>query len=148
MTKDELKTLLDDLLPVEIEPTIHLATCDTAGPHVRPVTLVRDGLGFYFATSRRSEKIRHITLPQKVEFSCLLERAGKLGCLRVAGTLTEVTGAPLRDAWGRAKGYDAGLHFADGLDDPDLIAFRIEPTRVRLRVPGEQETEVEVDLFK
>ena len=147
MTTSELKALLDDYLPLGTDPTIHLATCDTAGPHVRPVTLVRDCLGFYFATSRCSDKIHHVGSQRTVELSCLLERAGKLGCLRIAGTLTEVSGAPLREAWNRAKGYDPSLHFSGGLEDPDFIAFRIEPKRIRLRVPGERETEVDADLF-
>jgi general stress protein 26 len=147
MTKDELRALLDYYLPVESEPTIHLATCDNEAPHVRPLTLVRDGLNLYFATSRHSDKIRHVGLHREVEFSCLLETAGKLGCLRVAGRLSEVTGTPLQEAWRRASGYDASLHFAGGLDDPDLIAFRVEPTRAMLREPGKPEVELDINLF-
>ena len=56
MTRDELQELLDEYLPATAEPTAYLATCDAAGPHVRPATLVRDGVHFCFATSRRSEK--------------------------------------------------------------------------------------------
>jgi len=147
MTRDELKALLDDHLPAGTSPTICLATCDARGPHVRPLSLVRDGLDLYFATSRRSEKIHHLDSHHEVEFVCLLERVGEIGCLRVAGTVIEVTGAPLQEAWVRAHGYDAGLHFRRGLDDPDLIAFRIQPTLVRLRLPGQREREIQAVLF-
>jgi len=148
MTKDELKALLDQYLPSESNPTIYLATCDDIGPHVRPLSLVRDGLNMYFATSRNTEKISHLKSNQKVEFACLLEEADMLGSLRVAGTVTEVSGLPLHEAWARAKGYDASLHFPDGLDDPDLIAFHIHATRVKLRLPGKQEIDVKADLFR
>lgn len=148
MTKDELEALLDQYLPAETNPTIYLATYDAMGPHVRPLSLVRDGLNMYFATSRTSEKIRHLELHQKIEFACLLEGVGMPGCLRVAGTVTEIGGLPLHEVWTRAKGYDTSLHFPGGLDDPDLIAFRIHPTQVRLRLPGKQEIELQMHLFR
>ena len=147
MTRDELQELLDEYLPATAEPTAYLATCDAAGPHVRPVTLVRDGVHFYFATSRRSEKITQFALSQDAEFVCLLEQGGKLGCLRVAGQVSEVSGSSLAEIWARAQGYDASLHFPEGLEDPDLIAFRIHPTRVRLRLPGEREIEIPRELL-
>jgi len=147
VTRDEFQELLDEYLPTTAEPTAYLATCDTAGPHVRPVTLVRDGVHFYFATSRRSEKTNHIDLTQDVEFVCLLEKGEKLGCLRVAGRVAEISGPPLRELWTRAQGYNASLHFPKGLEDPDLIAFRIHPTRIRLRPPGEREIEVRSELL-
>ncbi len=147
MTKEELEALLDQYLPAEAIPTMCLATYDAIGPHVRPLSLVRDGLHMYFATSRQSEKIGHLESDPKVEFACLLQGEDTPGSLRVAGTVTEIAGLPLHEVWRRAKGYDASLHFPGGLDDPELIAFRIHPTRVRLRLPGKQEIDVKAELF-
>lgn len=148
MTKTELKALLDEYLPAGSNPTIYLATCDATGPSVRPLSLVRDGLDFYFATSRGSEMAGQLNSRCEVGFVCLLQRARRLRCLRVTGRPAEAGGTALREAWTRAEGYDASSHFPGGLDDPDLVAFRVEPTRVRLRLPGEREASVDVDLFR
>ena len=96
ITSEELAELLDRTLPVETEPTVSLATCDRHGPHVRNVSLVRDRLSFYFATSRDSEKMGQLKEHGNVEFVAVLRGETKLGSLRVAGTLVEVAGAPLR----------------------------------------------------
>jgi len=106
-----------------------------------------DGLKMYFATSRQSEKISHLESNPKVEFACLLEGADIPGSLRMAGRVTEIAGEPLHEVWASTKAYDPTLHFPGGLDDPDLIAFRIHPTRVRLRLPGKQKIEVQARLF-
>jgi len=148
MIKAELKALLDEYLPVGSDPTMYLATCDATGPNVRPLSLVRDGLDFYFATSRGSEMAGQLSSHCEVAFVCLLQKANQLGCLRVTGRAAEAAGTALRDAWTRAEGYDASSYFPGGLDDPDLVAFCVEPTRVRLRLPGEREANVDVDLFR
>jgi len=147
ITSKQLVELLDRTLPVEAEPTVCLATCDLDGPHVRNLSLVRDRLSFYFATSRDSEKMSQLKEHGNVELFAVLRGETKLGSLRVAGTLVEVEGAPLHEAWERAQGYDAKRHFAGGLDDPELIAFRIQPVRVRLRRPGDREVDVPIELF-
>lgn len=147
LKKDALVELLDRTLPAETEPTVCLATCDRSGPHVRVISLVRDGLAFYFATSRDSEKMQHFSARPDVEFVAVLKEGDKLGSLRVAGTLIEVPSPVLHDVWTRGRGYDAKRHFAGGLDDPNFIAYRVCPVRIRLRPPGEREVDLPLLLF-
>ncbi len=136
MTKEEVLRLLDKLLPVDPNSTMFLATRDDRSPHVRPLSLVRDGLRFYCASARCSDKSRQIAAHPEVEFVVLLKKGEHTGYLRVEGKAVEVTGKPLHEAWTRGKGYDTKMYFPGGLDDPDLIAFKIEPTQVRLLAPG------------
>jgi general stress protein 26 len=59
----------------------------------------------------------------------------------VAGKAVEVKGKPLHEAWARGRGYDTKRYFPGGLDDPELVAYRIEPTRVQLLAPGKMNEE-------
>ncbi len=138
MTKEELLWMLDELLPIDPNPTMFLATRDDRSPHVRPLSLVRDGLRFYTGSARRSDKARQIAAHPEVEFVVLFKKGENTGYLRVAGKAVEVKGKPLHEAWTRGKGC---VYFPGGLDGPDLIAFRIEPTQVRLLAPGEEDAE-------
>jgi len=141
MTKEEVLRLLDELLPTDPNPTMFLATRDDRLPHVRPLSLVRDGLRFYTASAQCSDKSRQIAAHPEVEFVALLKKGENIGYLRVAGQAVEVSGKPLHEAWARGKGYDTKVYFPGGLDDPDLIAFKIEPTQVRLLAPGKMDEE-------
>lgn len=136
MTKEEVLRMLDELLPVDKNPTMFLATRDDRLPHVRPLSLVRDGLRFYCASARCSDKSREIAAHREVELVVLLRKGENTGYLRVAGRAAEVKGKPLHEAWARGKGYDTKMYFPGGLDDPELIAFRIEPAQVRLLAPA------------
>lgn len=136
MTKQELLTLLDVLLPQEPNPTMYLATYDGLFPRVRPMSLVRDGLRFYMGTGREDAKSVHIRALPQVEFTIPLPRGVDTGYLRVAGTAVEITGRAKHEAWTRGKGYDVTAYAAGGLDNPQIVVFRIEPMRVRLVMPG------------
>lgn len=136
MTKEELLGILDELLPLDPNPTMFLSTRDDRAPHVRPLSLVRDGCHFYCAGARCSDKARQIAAHPQVEFVALLKRGEHTGYVRAAGKAVEVRGKSLHEAWTRGKGYDTKMYFPGGLDDPDLIAYRIEPTQVRLLLPG------------
>lgn len=102
MTKEEVLRMLNELLPTDPNPTMFLATRDDRSPHVRPLSLVRDGLRFYCASARCSHKSRQITAHPEVEFVALLKKGKDTGYLRVAGKAVEVKGKPLHEAWARA----------------------------------------------
>jgi general stress protein 26 len=141
MTKEELLRILDELLPPEPNPTMFLATRDDRWPHVRPLSLARDGCRFYCASARCSDKARQITAHPEVEFVALLRRGENTGYLRVEGRAVEIKGKPLHEAWARGRGYDTKRYFPGGLDDSELVAYRIEPTRVHLLLAGKMDEE-------
>lgn len=136
MTEREFLHLLDELLPQEPNRTMFFATYDGRFPRVRPMSLVRDGLRFYMGTGREDAKSVHIRTHPQVEFTLLLPRGADTGYLRVAGTAVEVTGHAKHEAWTRGKGYDVAAYAPGGLDNPQIIVFRIQPVSVRLNVPG------------
>lgn len=136
MTKQELVSLLDELIPQEPNRTMFFATYDGRSPRVRPMSLVRDELRFYLGTGREDAKAAHIRTCPQVEFAVLLPRGTDTGYLRVAGMAVELTGAAKHEAWDRGKGYDVTAHAPGGLDNPGIAVFRIKPTSVRLNSPG------------
>ena len=136
MTRQEFLSLLDELLPLEPNRTMFLATYDGHSPRVRPMSLVRDRLHFYLGTGREDAKSVHIRTHPEVEFAVLLPRGTDTGYLRVSGTAVEVKGADMHEAWKRGKGYDVTTYAPGGLDNLGIIVFRIVPSSVRLNVPG------------
>lgn len=149
MTPHELRALLDELLPLSPNPTLFLATWDGQCPRVRPMSLVRDGLRFHIGTGRSDAKSVQISAHPHVEFVVLLPRGNDTGYLRVTGTVVEVKGKEMHEAWARGKGYDVTAYAPGGLDNPGIVVYRIVPSRVRLNVPGTMgEEELPVDWFK
>lgn len=147
-TKEEMLALLEETAPADKHPTVFLATWDGTGSRVRPVTLVRDGLYFYFGTGRKDNKTRQIAGWPQVEFVVLLKHEF-IGYLRVSGKAVEMTGPEKREAWERGKGYDVEKYWEGGLDDPRFIMFSIVPDSMRLVVPGEMnEQELPPEWFK
>ena len=147
-SREELFGLLDEIIPNDKPPAIFLATWDGEYPRVRPVSLVRDGLSFYFGTGRQDNKSKQIASWPRVEFVVLLKKEKFTGYLRVSGKAVEMTGPEKHEAWKRGKGFDVGQYWEGGLDDPRFIMFRIVPDSVRLVVPEEMnEKELPLEWF-
>jgi|GEM_PF-1076070 len=143
----KLLSLLDETIPVDKPPALFLATWDGQSPRVRPVSLVRDGLRFYFGTGRQDDKSKQIGMCPNVEFVVLLKKEFT-GYLRVSGGAVEMTGPGKHEAWERGRGFDVKQYWEGGLDDPRFIMFRVIPDSVRLVVPGEMnEQELPMDWF-
>jgi len=137
MTKDETLRMLDELLPLDPNPTMFLATWDGRCPRVRPMALVRDGLRFYIGTCRNDAKSKQIASCPTVEFVATVREGDYTGYLRVTGRAVEVTGQAKHEAWARGMGFDVKEYSPGGLDDRRWIVFRIEPETVCLMAPGE-----------
>jgi general stress protein 26 len=105
----------------------HLATGDGDQPRLRPVSPVRtEGFVVYVANLRAYHKTGEIAANPKVEL-CYMDDAHDQ--VRITGVAEAVTDrALLQEIW------DANAlmrQYLGSLDNPQLIVYRIRPTRVR-----------------
>jgi general stress protein 26 len=104
-----------------------LATIDGDQPRVRPVSPVRtDGFTVYVANLRSYHKTSEIAANPRVELVYLDEHHDQV---RITGVASVVTERPvLEEIWA-----DNPLlrQYLGSLDNPALIVYRIDPTRVR-----------------
>jgi general stress protein 26 len=105
----------------------YLATIDGDQPRLRPVSPVRtDGFTVYVANLRSYHKTGEIEANPKVEL-CYLD--AKHDQVRITGTATIVTErSVLQEIW---DGNPLMRQYLGSLDNPELIVYRIVPTRVR-----------------
>ena len=104
-----------------------LATCDGEQPRLRPVSPVKtDGFTVYLANLRSYHKTREIAANPRVELGYLDEHHDQV---RITGTAEVVTDREvLQEIW------DANPLLRQYLgtpDNPELIVYRIRPSRVR-----------------
>ena len=115
-----LAVVRDDRFP-------YLASIDADQPRVRPVSPVRtDGFTVYVANLRAYHKTVEIAANPKVELCYLDDRHDQV---RITG-VAEIVGdrSLLQEIW------DANplmRQYLGSLDNPQLIVYRIRPTRVR-----------------
>jgi general stress protein 26 len=105
----------------------YLATIDGDQPRLRPVSPVRtDGFTVYVANLRAYHKTQEIAANPKVELCYLDDHHDQV---RITGVAEIVTERPLlQEIW------DANpllRQYLGSLDNPMLIVYRIQPTRVR-----------------
>ena len=105
----------------------HLATIDGDQPRVRPVSPVRtDGFTVYVANLRFYHKTGEIAANPNVELCYLSDTHDQV---RITGVAEAVTDRPmLQEIW------DANplmRQYLGSLDNPQLLVYRVRPTRVR-----------------
>ena len=105
----------------------HLATDDGGQPRVRPVSPVRtDGFVVYVANLRAYHKTAEIAANPKVELCYMSDGHDQVRVTGVAEVVTDR--ALLQEIW------DANAlmrQYLGSPDNPQLIVYRIRPTRVR-----------------
>jgi len=105
----------------------YLASIDGDQPRVRPVSPVRtDRFTVYIANLRAYHKTVEIAANPKVELCYLDDHHDQVRITGIAETVTDR--ALLQEIW------DANplmRQFLGSLDNPQLIVYRIRPTRVR-----------------
>ena len=121
----ELLALAQGVLKADRFPM--LATMDGDQPRVRPVSPVRtDGFNVFVANLRSYGKTAEIAANPKVEL-CYMDHGHHQ--VRLTGVAEVVTERPLlQEIW------DANplmRQFLGSLDNPQLLVYRIRPTRVR-----------------
>jgi general stress protein 26 len=104
-----------------------LATIDGDQPRLRPVSPVRtDRFTVYVANLRRYHKTTEIAAQPNVEL-CYLDPSHNQ--VRITGVAEVLTDRPLlQEIWDASP---LMRQFLGSLDTPELIVYRIRPTRVR-----------------
>jgi general stress protein 26 len=105
-----------------------LATVDSDGmPHVRPISPIRvDRFTVQFANLRRYGKTTDIAHQPNVELCYLDDRHYQV---RIAGTAGLVTDPDEKNAlWSQSPLL---RKYLGSIENPDLLLYKIEPTRVR-----------------
>ncbi|HZL90457.1 MAG TPA: pyridoxamine 5'-phosphate oxidase family protein [Pirellulaceae bacterium] len=105
----------------------HLATIDGDQPRLRPVSPVKtDEFTVYVANLRAYHKTQEIAANPKVEL-CYLDDGHNQ--VRITGTATILTDRGLlEEIW---NSNPLLRQYLGSLDNPELIVYRIDPTRVR-----------------
>src|SRR5262245_44654638 len=105
----------------------HLATIDGDQPRLRPVSPVRtDGFVVYVANLRGYHKTAEIAANPKVELCYLDEQHNQVRLTGVAEVLHDRD--LLQEIW---RTNPLLRQYLGSSDNPDLIVYRIVPTRVR-----------------
>jgi len=104
-----------------------LATIDGDQPRVRPISPVKtDGFTIYVANLRLYHKTGEIAANPKVEL-CYMDQSHNQ--VRLTGLAEIVTERPLLEEIWNAN--PLMRQFLGSLDNPQLIVYRIRPTRIR-----------------
>ena len=104
-----------------------LATLDGDQPRVRPVSPVKtDGFTVYVANLRFYHKTQEIAAQPKVELCYLDDGHNQVRITGVAEVVTDRS--TLEEIWDTNP---LMRQFLGTLDNPDLVVYRIRPTRVR-----------------
>lgn len=121
----ELVRLAHEVIQADRFP--HLATTDDGQPRVRPVSPVRtEGFTIYFANLRSYHKTVEIAAHPNVELCYLDEGHNQV---RLTGKAEIVTDRKLlQEIW---DSNPLLRQYLGSLDNPELIVYRISPTRVR-----------------
>ena len=105
----------------------YLATIDGDQPRLRPVSPVRtDGFTVYVANLRGYHKTLEIAANPRVELGYLDDRHDQVRITGIAEVLTDRT--LLQEIW---DGNPLLRQYLGSIDNPELIVYRIRPTRVR-----------------
>ncbi|HEU0010841.1 MAG TPA: pyridoxamine 5'-phosphate oxidase family protein [Verrucomicrobiae bacterium] len=122
---DQLVRLALDVLRADRFP--YLATMDGDQPRLRPVSPVRvNGFTVYVANLRAYHKTGEIAANPKVELCYLDDGHNQVRLTGVAEVLAEP--ALLREIW---EANPLLRQYLGTIDNPELIVYRIRPTRVR-----------------
>jgi general stress protein 26 len=122
MTKDRKDAALDFM---RANPDSQLATVEGSTPFTRVIHAARidDDFTVWYATSKASNKVRHIGKNPNV---CATFHSG-MKWLRIIGraelhTDSKTKGALWQDTWAQ--------YWPGGIDDPDFVLLKIKPSQV------------------
>ncbi len=112
---------------IEADRFPQLATVDIDQPRLRPVSPVKtDGFTVYVANLRRYNKTKEIAANPKVELCYMDEGHNQV---RITGEAEVVTDQEiLQEIW---DSNPLLRNYLGSIDNPELIVYRIVPTRVR-----------------
>lgn len=121
----EVRSLAEAVLKSDRFP--YLASLDGDQPRLRPVSPVRtDGFIVYVANLRSYHKTSEIAANPKVELCYLDKDHDQVRITGVASVVTDQT--LLEQIW---ESNPLLRNYLGSIDNPELIVYRIDPTRVR-----------------
>jgi general stress protein 26 len=122
---EEVPELARQVVRADRFPT--LATLDGDQPRVRPVSPVRtEGFTVYVANLRSYHKTAEIAANPRVELCYVSEDHDQV---RITGAAEVVTERPVLESIWQAN--PLLRHYLGSIDNPELVVYRIRPTRVR-----------------
>ena len=101
-----------------------IATVEDASPRLRPITLVRHGSSFYFATGSGAEKVKQLESNPKVEIILQWKEGANNGYIRLDGEAVREKDVETVSALYHRFDYFSKLWKAP--DDPALVVYRVE----------------------
>jgi len=112
-----------------------VATVEGTSPRLRPMTLVRHGESFYFATGSDAKKARQLEANPEVEIILQWKEEPNNGYIRLDGeAVREKNAETISGLYNRFE-YFSKLW--KGPDDPTLVVYRVEAKSYDYRKPGE-----------
>ena len=112
-----------------------LATVEGTKPRLRPMTLVRHGASFFFATGSESNKVKQLESNPQVEIILQWKEEPNNGYIRLDGkAVRETNKETVADLYERFE-YLSKLW--KGPDDPTLVVYRVEARNYDYMKPGE-----------
>ena len=112
-----------------------IATVEDTSPKLRPMTLVRHGSSFYFATGSDAEKVRQLESNPRVEIILQWKEGKNNGYIRLDGRAEVETDMETVSALYHRFEYFNKLWKAP--DDPTLVVYRVEARSYDYMKPGE-----------
>ncbi len=120
---------------------VSLATAEGDQPRVRIVSLIRINGGFYIITGARggaqTAKVRQINQNPKVEFVMRVERDGKIGNIRAAGTASIMEDNALKTRLFEEIEWVGG--YFESPEDMRYVLLQIDVRSYEYSVPGRPE---------
>jgi general stress protein 26 len=112
-----------------------LATVEGTKPRLRPMTLVRHGASFFFATGSEANKVKQLESNPQVEIILQWKEEPNNGYIRLDGkAVRETNKETVADLYERFE-YLSKLW--KGPDDPTLVVYRMEARNYDYMKPGE-----------
>jgi len=112
-----------------------LATVEGTKPRLRPMTLVRHGASFFFATGSEANKVKQLESNPQVEIILQLKEEPNNGYIRLDGkAVRETNKETVADLYERFE-YLSKLW--KGPDDPTIVVYRVEARNYDYMKPGE-----------
>ena len=112
-----------------------LATVEGTKPRLRPITLVRHGASFFFATGSEANKVKQLESNPQVEIILQWKEEPNNGYIRLDGkAVRETNKETVADLYERFE-YLSKLW--KGPDDPTLVVYRVEARNYDYMKPGE-----------
>ena len=112
-----------------------LATVEGTKPRLRPMTLVRYGASFFFATGSEANKVKQLESNPQVEIILQWKEEPNNGYIRLDGkAVRETNKETVADLYER---FEYLNKLWKGPDDPTLVVYRVEARNYDYMKPGE-----------